>query len=140
MPSLADAPATSGNCNKAVTFRARLEAAYMEHTGVQRRPTSVQLDRMVDLIGVLARNQPHNGGARHWTWPQLATALGFPVMGMSVQEIEDRYKTRVTRTMGYLVAAGYVNGWEVAYQGREPVGILVGLPAGVAQSVRAAES
>jgi hypothetical protein len=116
----------------------RIEAEYMARTGVQRRPTCVQLERMVLLARILSRKDPLDGSPVHWTWPQLAKALGFPVMGMSTQGIKDRHETAVKRTMRYLVGAGYVTGWEVKYDGREPTGILVTLPAGVAQSVRAA--
>lgn len=118
----------------------RIEAEYMRRTGVQRRPTCVQLERMVLLARILSRKDPLDGSPVQWTWPQLAKAVGFPVMGMSTQAIKDRYETAVKRTMTYLVDAGYVTGWEISYEGasREPNGILVSLPAGVAQLVRAA--
>jgi hypothetical protein len=118
-------------------LESRIEAAYMDAAGVQRRPTCVQRERMTDLAKILARHDPMDGSPVHWTLPQLARALGFPVMGMSIREINDRYANRVKRTLRYLMTAGYVTGWEVAMNGREPVGILVSLPAGVAQSVRA---
>lgn len=118
----------------------RIESAYMAKTGVQRRPTCVQLERMVELAKVLARRDPLDGSSVHWTWPQLAEAIGFPVMGMSKREIKVRWGVQLERTMRYLMAAGYVTGWEISYEtgSREPNGILVSLPAGVAQLVQAA--
>lgn len=118
-------------------LEAKIEAAYIAGARVQRRPTCVQLERMTEMAKVLARQDPLDGSAVHWTWPQLARAVGLPVMGMSVREIKVRFGVQIKRTMRYLMAAGYVTGWEIKYDGREPEGILVALPAGVAQLVRA---
>jgi hypothetical protein len=117
---------------------AHVEALYMARTGVQRRPTCVQLERMMKLMGILARVDREGGFL--WTWPKLARAMRFDVAGLGAKEINRRFQTSVERTMRYLVKAGLVDGWEVAYRGREPIGILVALPAGVAQSVRASRS
>jgi hypothetical protein len=95
---------------------------------------------MLRLMQVLGRLEQSEGDAFHTTWPQLAKALGLPVQGLRVQQIKDRYETAVKRSMTYLMEANCVSGWEVAYDGEEPTGILVSLPAGVAQLVRAAES
>jgi hypothetical protein len=114
---------------------------------VQSKPTCTQLEYMGRMIGYLVRVavDAGEGDGRTFvrtTWPQLAKGVGFPVMGMGVQQIEDRYQSRVVNTMRYLMReeVGLVDGWEPVYEGREPVGILVRLPAGVAQLVRAAES
>lgn len=128
----------------------------------ERRPTCVQLDYMEAELRFLARGtvfdtnllshaqarelaEAHvergfDGSFVHATWPQIARGVGFPVMGLGAQQIKDRYGSRVERTMAYLTRAGLVDGWDPVYEGREPVGILVRLPAGVAQLVRAAES
>lgn len=108
--------------------------------GVERRPTCVQLPRMMVGMKVLARRDPGDGTPVHWTWPQLARAMGFDVAGLSASQIDKRFTTAVERTLRYLIKAGLVEGWETAFRGREPIGILVTLPAGVAQSVGSSRS
>lgn len=120
----------------------RLQSDYMLGAGVMRRPTRVQLERMMDLVHVLAQRASPDDRPIHTTWPQLAKAMGFPVAGMTVRAIKDRYGSRIERTMRYLIAAGWVEGWDVAYDGRETIGILVrlapkGCRADVAQLARA---
>jgi hypothetical protein len=142
MANVASPPRESGKHHKLATLEVEIEAKYLSNTGVQRGMTYVQRPRCAQLLQILARKAPPDGSPLHTTWPQLAGALGFPIMGMSVSEIGRRYETRISNSMRYLVAAGYVEPWAVSYEGhtREPNGILVRLPAGVAQSVRAAES
>jgi hypothetical protein len=125
-----------------------LEAEYLRRTGIQRRMTCVQrpycwnLARTIVCMADKKGLAPNEEGLLNidTTWPQLASALGFPTKGMNVSQIADRYETRIKRSMRYLIAAGYVDGWDVKREGREPTGILVRVPAGVAQLVRAAES
>lgn len=118
----------------------RIEADYQRHYKPQRRPTCVQLDYMERLLRYLARHavtDDHGRTSVRTTWPQLAKGVGFPVNGMGAKQIEDRYGSRVKNTVGYLMRARYVDGWDVVYEGRKPTGILVRLPAGVAQLVGA---
>lgn len=100
-----------------------------------RRPTALQLERMDRMLRVLARRARRDGDRQHWTWPQLARACGYDCEGMSIQRIEDRYQTCVCRTLRYLCRARQVAGWAPLYRGREPVGILVLLPQGMADAV-----
>lgn len=126
----------------------RLASDYMRGAKVSRRPTCVQLPRMWDAWAFLSRKAVADPGllhhpeaerlARghvaddgftgtfvHTTWPQLAEGVGFPVIGMGAKRIADRYESRLKCTVRYLMAAGRVAGWDVIYEGREPIGILV---------------
>ena len=147
-----------------------VEDRYIELYKPERRPTCVQVPYMSRMLRFFDRQgaanaeelrHPHArelarahvargfaGTFVHATWPQIARGVGFPVSGMGAKQIAHRYESRVKRTTRYLARAGFVDGptsdgaspWDVVYEGRESVGILVRLPAGVAQLVRAAES
>lgn len=117
---------------------AKLEADYMRRTGVQRKPTADQLERMQLVLRAFSRRDPLDGTPVLWSYPRIAVAIGLPTDGLKAWQLSKRYATRLKRTLGYLRAAGYVDSCEVAYdEYSRPVGFLVVLPAGVAQLVRA---
>lgn len=100
--------------------------------------TEQQADAAERLIRTLSRDQSRKGDQLTYTWRQLAGALGKPVEGLSQRQARDRYRGPIRHTLLYLIEWGYVAGFEALY---EPNGegrcILIRLPAGVAQSVRA---
>src|SRR6185437_3179477 len=99
--------------------------------------TCPQVEAMERQLRALLRLNNDRPGMLETTWPDVIEAVGFPTMGMSRDEIRRRYGSRVRNTMDYLIRAHLVDVYEVRISGRQPVGILVSLPAGVAQSVQA---
>lgn len=71
--------------------------------------------------------------------PQIVRALQLP-LGPSVHATRQRYRNQFFRTFGYLEAMGWLDGVQEAPRAADGRGrcILVRIPAGVAQSVRAA--
>jgi hypothetical protein len=122
----------------------------MRGAKVARRPTCVQLPRMGIVWQALTHKSiadpedlHHPGAERlacghiehgfdgkfvHTTWPQLAEAIGLSPIGMGAKRAGQLYESRLRYTVGYLIDAGWVSGWDIVYEGREPVGILVRLP------------
>lgn len=77
----------------------------------------------------------------HRTWRQFARGLGLADERTTVDEVETRFRGTLRNRLRYLELTGFVESWEAIYDGRgESTGILVRLPAGVAQSVRATPS
>ncbi len=124
MASVAPRPATVA---RASSLRARLARDYPGRT------TCVQLDYMERQLRFLLRHAVTDEQDRTFvrtTWPQIAKGVGFPANGMGAKQINRVFGSRVENTMRYLVRAGYVEGWEPVYEGREPTGILVRLARG----------
>ena len=134
---LKQTPRTRGNAS----LRTELREAYAAATGIERSH-SKQLDHMEHVMRYLARIAGREGDSFTRSIPQIAKGLGWPVKGLTVRKIRDRYESQITNTLGYLESAGYVDhvDRDLRRADGRGVGIRISLPAGVAQSVRAAES
>ncbi len=73
---------------------------------------SIRTERQRELIeaaGVwLLRAQAHEGPDFIRSGPQIARAFGYPVEGLTVREISDRFGTSIRNTLGYLQAMGWI--------------------------------
>ena len=100
-----------------------------------------QLDDCEAMVRYLVRVD--RGAPIDRTWRQIAKGIGKPTEGLTMRECRNRYRGQIRRTLGYLQAWGLLR-FEAVYQGErghsEGRCIVVSLSAGVAQSVRAAES
>jgi hypothetical protein len=114
-----------------------VERIYMAATGVRRRPTCVQLERMMRTVTILSRKSLFRGGEIETNIPELARLLGLPITGLDADQIAIKWGTAIRNTLAYLQRSGLIEGWRPTPTRR---GILVDLRAGVAQLVRAAES
>jgi hypothetical protein len=119
-------------------LRARLAHDYAAAYGRDPRYDCLDwLERFGRWIGSLSVDE-HREVLR--SVPQFARALGLPYDG-TVKGARSRYRDQFVRSLGYLQRMGWVESVEAVYEPNgEGRGILVRLPAGVAQSVRAAES
>jgi hypothetical protein len=90
-------------------------------------------------VGRDARELPDGTIEIQRSVPQIAKALGLPE-APTVKLAHQRYRNQIYRWVDYLAWLGI--GAQEAPPGRrgQDTGILVRIPAGVAQSVRAAES
>ncbi len=75
----------------------------------------------------------------HRSVPQLIRGMGLPT-GPTVRAIQKRWTSQVKRWIRYLEPLGISYETAPAGPGGRGTGILIRIPAGVAQSVRAAES
>lgn len=93
------------------------------------------------MIRYLSRVQGREGDRILRTWSQLAKGLGLATEGLTDRQCRNRYRGSLYNTLDYLIAWGFLERREALY---EPNGegrcIVIVLPAGVAQSVRASRS
>jgi hypothetical protein len=122
-------------------FRTTLEELFESSTG--RAPQPKQLDWLERVARTVLMSSDAQRGAVviDRTIPQLVRGMGLP-LGPTVHATRQRYRNQIFNTLGYLKAMGLVEGAAEAPRAADGRGrcILVCIPAGVAQSVRAAES
>ena len=98
-----------------------------------------QAELCESVYRALCRLEARTGPRVDITRRLLMEAAGWGVDGLTIDEAEVRFGSRLNRALGYLQAWELVEAREALY---EPNGegrcIVITLPAGVAQSVRAA--
>jgi hypothetical protein len=103
--------------------------------------TAQQRDGCERTLWAVERIHRRTHGRGDVTWHELADELGYPTAGLTDRQIRNRYRARIANWLMYLTRWGLLDGyraeWEPNGEGRC---IVIGLPAGVAQSVRAARS
>lgn len=119
-----------------LTLRTEIRSRYLEVTG-HSKMDGRQAAHMEAVIRLLARLEAREGYGIHRTWRQLSRGLGWAEKGMTVAEVHNRFKTQLHNTLGYLERIGWIDGWEPIVEGREHTGVMIRVPAGVAQLVRA---
>jgi hypothetical protein len=110
-----------------------------------RKPHRPQLRNMVALWPIIEaglREQRRDDAVKR-SVPQMARQMA-PVTGWDVsggaKRVHQRCRNMLNRSAGYLIEMGWLESWEVDQRDANRATILLRVPAGVAQSVRAAES
>jgi hypothetical protein len=123
--------------------RAWLAERHEEARG--RPPFERQLDHLVIVFRQVFMTPEAQDGATsiRRSIPQLVEAMKLPVPpgpGKNVRKIQQRYRNQIYRTLRYLEEMGLVDGAHEAPRAADGRGtcIVIHIPAGVAQSVRAA--
>jgi len=133
---------------RSLTHRAAIRNAYLAATG-HSKMDGRQLNHMEEtedyilptaLRGNVRATDDPSVLLLHRTWRQLSRGVGWAEKGMTVAEVHNRFKSQWHRTLDYLVVAGRIDGWAPIYEGRESTGVMIRIPAGVAQSVQATRS
>jgi hypothetical protein len=113
-----------------------------------RAHTQQQGEACERFLRYVVRCEAVDGERVDRTWRQLAKGLGKPTHGLTDRQCRNRYRGAIRNTIDYLVAWGLLEGREALYEPalrpEAPHGegrcIVIVLKAGVAQSVRAAQS